>query len=92
MKEPQNWTRPEPWIGYIVILWKSDKGPGEELPNAYKTLAGATKAAQQALERDRAAKSATIRENTIYQRTNNSEYSTSGPMYEIKPYSKRRPA
>ena len=92
MKEPQTWTAPEPWIGYTVTLWKAKTGPGETLPNCYKTLAGATKAAQEALEKDRDTKSATIREETIYYRDESNELSTSGPLYEIRPYSKRRTA
>lgn len=92
MREPQTWTNPEPWTRYIVILWKAKTGPGETLPKCYKTLAAATKAAQNALETDRTARSAMIREEIIYRRTENSELSTSSPLYEIRPYSKRRPA
>jgi hypothetical protein len=86
MKEPQKWTAPEPWTGYTVTIWKAERGPGEELPNAYKTIAGATKAAQEALAKDRKAKAATIRKSEIWRRTEKSEYSSSAPLFEITAY------
>ena len=83
MKEPNTWTSPEPWTGYTVTIFPEPNKYGYTLKNAYKTEAGAIRAARKEMDGKPLA-TATIRKATIYKRTEKAELSISDPIKSIK--------
>lgn len=84
MKKPDFYTGEKPLIYYTVTFFRGDGSYGEDVGEAYKTISSATKAARRALLRDPGIVEVTLREETVYRRTEKAEFSCSGPIKSIR--------
>ena len=77
MKYPTYYHGKETLIYYTVTLWPVAGGRGSTIKTVYKTASGAEKRARKELESG-VYKEATIRQEEVYFRDDNNEFSTSG--------------
>ena len=80
INEPKFFTGAAPIEFYTIHVFQDKKAWGKQYPatgKAYTTFRGAERAAKNAMQKT-GAWSVTIRKETIYKRTDNAEFSTSG--------------
>lgn len=83
MKTPVYYVADAPITYYQIIAFPA-AGMGHRIGDAYKTITSATKAARRALLQDPSIVEITLREETVYRRTEKAEFSCSGPIKSIR--------
>ena len=84
MKEPKEYKGKETLVYFSVTLWPIGGGYGTTLKTVYKTAKGAERKAVAEMKSG-LWKDATIRENSVFYRDENNEFSSSGVFKQLSP-------
>ena len=82
MKEPKEYKGKETLVYFSITLWPIGGGYGNTLKTVYKTVKGAERKAIAEMKSG-LWKEATIRENSVFYRDENNEFSSSGVYKNI---------
>jgi hypothetical protein len=83
MKEPKEYKGKETLVYFTITLWPIGGGYGNTLKTVYKTVKGAERKAIAEMKSG-LWKEATIRENSVFYRDENNEFSSSGVYKNIQ--------